>query len=34
MHVVGAMKTNILNSPPPSAVAYSPLVFHRQRPRA
>jgi collagenase-like PrtC family protease len=34
MHVVGAMKTNILNSPPPSAVPYSPLVFHRQRPRA
>ncbi|SFD40222.1 peptidase U32 family protein [Massilia yuzhufengensis] len=34
MHVVGAMKTNILNAPPPSAVPYSPLVFHRQRPRA
>ncbi|MBY0243809.1 MAG: U32 family peptidase [Burkholderiaceae bacterium] len=34
MHVVGAMKTNILNSPPPSAVPYSPLVFHKQRPRA
>nr|ACN58913.1 probable collagenase [uncultured bacterium BLR18] len=34
MHVVGAMKTNILHSPPPSAVPYSPLVFHKQRPRA
>ncbi len=34
MHVVGAMKQNILQSPPPSAVAYSPLTFHRQRPRA
>ena len=34
MHVVGAMKDNILKSPPPSAVPYSPLVFHRQRPRA
>ena len=34
MHVVGAMKPGILNSPPPSAVPYSPLVFHRQRPRA
>ena len=34
MHVVGAMKTNILKSPPPSAVQYSPLTFHRQRPRA
>ncbi|AKU20974.1 U32 family peptidase [Massilia sp. NR 4-1] len=34
MHVVGAMKTNILNSPPPSAIPYSPLVFHRQRPRS
>jgi putative protease len=33
MHVVGAMKPNILQSPPPSAVAYSPLVFHRSRPR-
>lgn len=32
MHVVGAMKPGILNSPPPSAVPYSPLVFHRQRP--
>ncbi|QAU33734.1 U32 family peptidase [Janthinobacterium sp. 17J80-10] len=31
MHVVGAMKPGILNSPPPSAVPYSPLVFHRQR---
>jgi len=34
MHVVGAMKPHILNSPPPSAVPYSPLVFHKQRPRA
>jgi len=34
MHVVGAMKKAILNSPPPSAVPYSPLVFHKQRPRA
>ncbi|MCD2516701.1 U32 family peptidase [Massilia sp. G4R7] len=34
MHVVGAMKTNILKQPPPSAVPYSPLTFHRQRPRA
>jgi putative protease len=34
MHVVGAMKDNILKSPPPSAVPYSPLTFHRQRPRA
>jgi len=34
MHVVGAMKENILKSPPPSAVSYSPLTFHRQRPRA
>ncbi len=34
MHVVGAIKPGILNSPPPSAVPYSPLVFHRQRPRA
>ncbi|MBQ5945941.1 U32 family peptidase [Massilia sp. ST3] len=34
MHVVGAMKPGILKSPPPSAVPYSPLVFHRQRPRA
>jgi putative protease len=33
MHVVGAMKPGILASPPPSAVPYSPLVFHRQRPR-
>ncbi|MCG2584721.1 U32 family peptidase [Massilia sp. TS11] len=33
MHVVGAMKPGILHSPPPSAVPYSPLVFHRQRPR-
>ena len=32
MHVVGAMKPGILKSPPPSAVPYSPLVFHRQRP--
>jgi putative protease len=34
MHVVGAMKTGILNSPPPSAVPYSPMVFHRRRPGA
>jgi 23S rRNA 5-hydroxycytidine C2501 synthase len=34
MHVVGAMKPGILKSPPPSAIPYSPLVFHRQRPRA
>ncbi len=34
MHVVGAMKPHILKSPPPSAVPYSPLVFHRQRPRS
>jgi len=34
MHVVGAMKQNILKSPPPSAVNYSPLTFHRSRPRA
>jgi collagenase-like PrtC family protease len=34
MHVVGAMKTHILNAPPPSAVPYSPMVFHKQRPRA
>jgi putative protease len=34
MHVVGAMKPGILNSPPPSNIPYSPLVFHRQRPRA
>ncbi|USX11600.1 U32 family peptidase [Oxalobacteraceae bacterium OTU3CAMAD1] len=34
MHVVGAMKSNILKSPPPSNIPYSPLVFHRQRPRA
>ncbi|SNS90380.1 putative protease [Noviherbaspirillum humi] len=34
MHVVGAMKPGILNSPPPSAVPYSPLVFHRRRPAA
>jgi collagenase-like PrtC family protease len=34
MHVVGAMKTGILHSPPPSAVPYSPVVFHKQRPRA
>jgi putative protease len=34
MHVVGAMKPGILQSPPPSAVPYSPLVFHKQRPRA
>jgi putative protease len=34
MHIVGAMKPGILNSPPPSAVPYSPLVFHRKRPAA
>jgi putative protease len=34
MHVVGAMKPNILKSPSPSNIPYSPLVFHRQRPRA
>ena len=34
MHVVGAIKPGILNSPPPSAVPYSPLVFHRRRPGA
>lgn len=34
MHVVGAMKPAILKSPPPSNIPYSPLVFHRQRPRA
>ena len=33
MHVVGAMKSNILKSPPPSNVEYTPLTFHRQRPR-
>ncbi len=33
MHVVGAMKPGILKSPPPSAVPYTPLVFHRQRPQ-
>jgi collagenase-like PrtC family protease len=34
MHVIGAMKQNILASPPPSAIPYSPLTFHRTRPRA
>jgi len=34
MHVVGAMKPGILRSAPPSAVPYSPLTFHRQRPQA
>jgi putative protease len=34
MHVVGAIKPGILNSPPPSAVPYTPLVFHRRRPGA
>jgi collagenase-like PrtC family protease len=34
MHVIGAMKPNILSSPPPSAIPYSPLTFHRTRPRA
>jgi putative protease len=32
MHVVGAMKPGILRMPPPSAVPYSPLTFHRRRP--
>ena len=30
MHVVGAMKPAILRSPPPFAVPYSPLTFHRR----
>jgi putative protease len=34
MHIIGAMKPHILNSPPPSAIPYSPLTFHRTRPRA
>ncbi len=34
MHVVGAMKPGILQSPPPSAIPYSPLTFHRKRPSA
>jgi 23S rRNA 5-hydroxycytidine C2501 synthase len=34
MHVVGAMKPGILKSPPPSAVPYSPMTFHRKRPAA
>ncbi|MYM67329.1 collagenase-like protease [Pseudoduganella sp. FT55W] len=34
MHVVGAMKPGILKSPPPSNIPYSPITFHRQRPRA
>ncbi len=34
MHVIGAIKPEILKSPPPSAVQYSPLVFHRKRPAA
>ncbi|HEX5344151.1 MAG TPA: U32 family peptidase [Duganella sp.] len=34
MHVVGAMKPGILKSPPPSNIPYSPLTFHRTRPRA
>ncbi|MGV7206339.1 peptidase U32 family protein [Oxalobacteraceae bacterium A2-2] len=34
MHVVGAMKPGILKSLPPSNIPYSPLVFHKQRPRA
>jgi len=33
MHVVGAMKENILKQPPPSAVGYNTLTFHRSRPR-
>ena len=32
MHVVGAMKKHILQSPPPSSVPYSPITFHKQRP--
>lgn len=32
MHVIGAIKPGILSSPPPSAVPYNPLVFHRKRP--
>ena len=32
MHVVGSMKPGILRMPPPSAVPYSPLTFHRRRP--
>jgi putative protease len=34
MHIIGAMKPGILHSPPPSAVPYSPMVFHRRRPAA
>jgi collagenase-like PrtC family protease len=34
MHVVGAMKENILKQPPPSAVGYNTLTFHRSRPRS
>jgi putative protease len=34
MHVVGAMKPGILKSPPPSNIPYSPITFHRTRPRA
>jgi collagenase-like PrtC family protease len=34
MHVIGAIKPDILASKPPSAIPYSPLVFHRHRPRA
>jgi putative protease len=32
MHIIGAMKPHILQAPPPSSVAYSPLVFHKTRP--
>lgn len=32
MHIIGAMKKHILQSPPPSSVPYSPLVFHKTRP--
>lgn len=32
MHVMSAMKKNILQSPPPSAVPYSPLKFYKKRP--
>ncbi|TFW30167.1 peptidase U32 family protein [Duganella callida] len=34
MHVVGAMKPGILQSPPPSNIPYSPITFHKTRPRA
>ncbi|WP_423709334.1 peptidase U32 family protein [Undibacterium sp. WLX3042] len=34
MHIIGAMKKHILQSPPPSSVPYSPMVFHKTRPAA